>query len=482
MARVKVWKEALLPGTWVTTKGQVFHCGPADLRYFHDRTRDMLAKGACIPWCYEHQHDDGTELSASDLLARWAKNTGGHIHDVRLRSPNGPLDVEIDVDEADIPRLAAIKYCSPDIRPNWRDRNGPAVDELGPFWPGQSIAHLAITPMPVQYPQTPFQFDKSAKGFSPVSLSAAGVAVCLSSATYHEDPMADEPKPDETPTAAIPDEMPGEDLEGGGAITEPPPEPTDSAAQAVMHDLAAIATELGVQLHSSAHEDLLTFAQHFATAVKTHLATKGKGEPQETPAPEEQPNQDQTANYDEPEVAESPPIQMSATTTPETAPNPTRVTRQPTAHEQKLAAALLKQNSANLMGRIGNLHARGFIDNDIRRELEAKVCGIRLSASDLSDDGEIKPSGVALEIAAYERLAKTGKPGSFAKPSAKPAPPAKVNKPISTAVALSAADEEEVVDPPYGAAPDQPRPVVPAIVNRMSNGRYDSYLKNKNGA
>ena len=101
MARKKIWKSALLPGLWVTTKGQVFECANDDLKHFHDRTKAMLSNGSSLPWIFEHVHDgeDTTHLSATDMLARWAKNTGGHIHDVRLQKEDGPLEVLIDVDD-----------------------------------------------------------------------------------------------------------------------------------------------------------------------------------------------------------------------------------------------------------------------------------------------------------------------------------------------------------------------------------------------
>src|SRR5579864_1029300 len=133
--RRKVWKGGLFNGTWVTTKGQVFDCGPEDQKYFHDRTKAMIACGSPVPWCWEHQHDSESslELSGNDLLAQWAKNTGGHIHDVRFSS-SGELEFFMDVDDGDIKKLEAIKFVSPDIRHNWRDRNGPAKDEIGPYW------------------------------------------------------------------------------------------------------------------------------------------------------------------------------------------------------------------------------------------------------------------------------------------------------------------------------------------------------------
>src|SRR5579883_2473777 len=484
--RVKIWKDGLYCGTWVTTKGQVFHCGPDDLVHFRDRTRDMLACGAAIPWVWEHRKGDpnDAQLSAADLLAQWAKNTGGHIRDAKIE--NGVLQLLMDVDEADRGKLEAIKFVSPDLRHNWTDRNGPALDEHGlPYWPGQSIAHLAVTPIPVQYPQRPFRFDGELGGQRPaagalppgvLSLSAAAVDVSLSAATYKpgddDMPATPDAKADEKDQPEGLPEEPGEDLEGGGPVTDPAETGTPAAEcdvagdTALIHKLSQSIAELGMVVEPTAGMTLRSYVEHLCTAVATHKATKANGVPDQPQPDQPQPTQDQPDPYQEPEVAESPPIQMSAA--PQPAP--------PSAHEQKLAKALLAQSTATLRARIGALHARGYIDDSIKRELEGELASVKLSAGDVTDDGELRPTAVAIKVGAYERLAKAGKPGSFGRPSPRPAPgnPAAPNpaRPVSSAVSLSAAGAgEEVVEPPYGE-PSEGGELDPHVMSRITGGAW----------
>lgn len=554
--RTKVWKDALYAGTWVTPKGQVFDCGDDELRHFHDRTKAMLSNGSPLPWVWEHQHDgkDDIGLSANDLLAKWSQNTGGHIHDVRFAPSGNALELLLDVDEAtkdkdgktDRQKLESIKYVSPDIRHNWRDRNGPASDEIGPYWPGGSFAHIAITPLPVQYPQNAFSFESAKR----LSLSAAGVDVSLSSArlqtvkhesiamsaghkpaglgggqfcsateggSWDQEKWKDDvenldkhlatpgdhakhvdaykraktkaakiqaikdltdhlgmhghamtveaslmnhkagspqgnargaklsAKDDDMPLPDEKDENLNEPLAAPDLSALPPPPPPaipDAPANNMGGDahliqqFAEIVKDLGVEIHTSPEMSLKSAVEHFCTAFKTHKATKGGGadddnlnqpEPEQTPEPTTQ----------EPEVAESPPIMMSATT-------------KPTDREIKLARKLVKSSNDNLRQRIGVLHRAGYIDDSIKGELEKELGGIKLSMADLTDDGDLKPTSVSIQVSAFERLMKSGKPGSFIKAKASSPAGAKHNphKPISSAVALSAAADEEVVEAP----------------------------------
>lgn len=435
----RIWKDSLLSGTWVTPKGQVFHCGPKDLTHFDQRLKDMIAKGSPIPWVWEHQRVEGDDvnLSANDVLAQWAQNTGGHIHDSRIRGDK--LELLIDVSDGDRDKLNRIKFVSPEIRHNWRDRNGPASDGQGvPYWPGQSIAHLAVTPMPVQYPQSPFQLSSSAS--KPISLSQAAVTVSLSSAqlvvslaaSSGEKKMPMPPSAKKSKAAPPPELDDDEDSLGGEPEGDDLPEETPDAGPDVggeggnddaslIQALTAEASELGIELHSDGKMTLKDAVAHFITALKTHKATKAGGD---TPGDGETPPDGAM----EPETSEQPPIMMSQA-------------NQPTAREKKLAEKLLKQSTAGLADRVGTLHARGYIDETIRRELANKIGTVKLSMSDITEDGDIRPFSVAIEIAAYERLMKVGKP-AFAKPNSKPAP----GRPIS----LSRSASEEVVDPPYG--------------------------------
>lgn len=497
MPRTKIWKDGLYEGTFVTTKGQIFDCTRKDKEYYRDRVKAMLANGSALPWCWEHQHDDsGTiGLSASDLLARWAQNTGGHIHDVRFNG-DGPLEFLMDVDAKDIPKLEAVKFVSPDIRQNWRDRHGPAFDKVGPYWPGPSIAHLAVTPIPVQYPQRPFEFDTARLNtLERVSLSAAVVDVSLSAAqpiqlSAQGKPMPFPPKdddetPEETPDEGAPPEASDDDsvglddvdLEGGGPIEDPVPEDvTDGAVGsdegAAMRELEAEASDLGIELHASAHKNLLSMVQHFCTALKTHKATKSGGSAGDEPPDPNTPDPSQNpTNPLEPEVAESPPIMMSAATPL-------------TPREKTMLKGLLRQSVQGQTARINTLHTRGYIDAQIKADLMKGLdpATVRLSMADVTDDGTVKPGEVEIKIQAYEAIMKTGKAGSFAPPSRNPAPPARKpnpHKPISEAIALSAG--EVAVDPPYGDDGAHGEGEGDAeVIDRLSGGLY-SAQQSKNG-
>lgn len=433
MARTRIWKDGLLRGTWVTTKGQVFNCTDADLDYFKGRTKAMMANGFKPPWTFEHQQDndtDPTKLSSSDYLARWSKNTGGHIEDVRIATDGSALEFLMDIDEADIPTLESIKFVSPDLRTNWRDTYGPEMDEHGPFWPGMSIAHVAVTPIPVQYPQKPFNFDVSAA----MSLSQASVSVSLSSAIFQlsagpkgKDMPFPPPKDDDDTGADdamddMDDAAPKLDIE----TPKPPTPPTDPAGG--MNDdarriqtLSEIIKPLGIDVHVTSGMTLGQYVDHLHTAFKTHQATKGPDADPSMPPP---PDNNQIPQ--EPELPENnAPIMMSA------------------AQTDKLKAVILKQSTKELANRIGVLYKAGYIDDTIRKKLANEVGAVQLSS--VSNDGELLPNSVLTRIEAYEDLMNAGvnRPGPFAKPKA--ATPARVNpaKPISSALALSAGDDEK---------------------------------------
>lgn len=444
MARTQIWKDGLIPGTWVTTKGQVFHCGPNDINHFANRAKAMMQNGFRMPWCFEHQQDndiDTTQLSSSDYLARWAKNTGGHINDVRVNS-EGVLEFLMDIDESDIPTLEKIKFVSPDIRHNWRDRNGPEMDAHSPFWPGQSIAHVAVTPIPVQYPQKPFKFDTS----SAMSLSAAAVDVSLSAAIFRLSAgpkgkaMPFPPKKDDTDDSADDSTLESDVTDTDVTDGTPPPLPAPGAGGSGggMNDdarriqtLSEIIKPLGIDVHVTSGMTLGDYVDHLHTAFKTHQATKGPDT--DLSNPNTAPDNPNTMPQ-EPELPDnSAPIMMSAA----------QLDRL-----KKLETVVAQKSTKELTGRIGKLFQAGFIDDKIRAELANEVGTIKLS---VADNGDVLPNTLTIKIEAYERQMSTGKPGPFVKPKATKQPAFNPNKPISSALALSAAadeiPEEAIINP-----------------------------------
>ncbi len=515
MARIKVWKDALYLGDWVTPSGQRFSVDDDDLRYFNGRTKDMLAKRVPLPWGTEHDDVQAvTKLSASERIARWAERTKGHLHGSRIvRLPvfdptigketlQNVMQLEMDVDERDRDFLENVKNVSPEIYPNFRDRNGPASDDIGPFWPGQSIAWLAVTPKPVQYPQRPFDFTQAA----PVRLSAATVCVSLSSATFQPIRLSAMPKPpfgkddDKEPkdapggdpgldapggdagldapggdapagggeagggagTDPSMADSPGEDLEPGGPPLPPMDmggsgagDPAQDAAR--IHRLAGTMKELGMIVTPTPGMDLGTFVDHCCTAVDTHKATKALGDADDAAADQTDPNANPDPNQRppvEPETSQTQPIMMSAT----------ELTELAVLRKDKVTSAdkALKQ-------RIATLHARGIIDNGIRDGLLAEIRTVPIALSS-ARPGQLATNPVEIQVRAYEKIMATGKAGSFAPHSARPAPG---NKPISAA-ALSASQREEVEDPPYQPADGDGsvRPLNNAIISKMTGTNY----------
>jgi hypothetical protein len=324
---------------------------------------------------------------------------------------------------------------------------------------------------------------EKAKGFSDTA-----VDVSLSSAlkTQKDKAMPFPPKkkdadaPPDAPADGAPPEgieppadgEPGEDLDGGDPVLEAEevPGPTGASGEeaSAMQELAGEISELGVEVHTSAHENTLSMIRHLITAIKTHKSTKAGGvaEPAADQPDPNQPDPNQNPN-NEAEYTESAPIMMSAALTPD-------------PRVEKMAKVILTKNLTGLSERINTLRTRGYIDDAIKGELVAKLGTVKLSASDLDDDFNVKPHEVGIIVGAYERLMKTGKAGSFAKPGAKPAPTVNPLKPISSSVSLSSA-REEVIDPPYmdGAEPSGDGELVPEVLDRMTGGRYSEYAKSQ---
>jgi hypothetical protein len=390
----RIWKDSLYLGDWHLPDGRVFSCDEQEMRHFHTRAKEMLATGGPLPWCFEHDPDVG--LSSVQRAKRQAENAGGHCHAVRL-GPDGQLQFEVDVEDDDVPKLRKNKFVSPEIRFD-------VVDSHGKLWPGASIVHLAVTPRPVQWPQKPFEFDPLNP--PPLRLSQAGVTISLSSAG-HAPPKG---KPMPFPPKADDAEPDTDDLEDIGSEETATPVPDadgrgdgdggkNAAETAAIHDLTTEIGTLGVQVHSSAGQDLLTFVQHVISAIKTHKATKdggadaGANNPTSTDQPPPGPNEPL------PEIAETPPVMMSQA-------QATALTTENAALKKTLESTQRQAARADLVA----LCSAGHISRDHANDLVAKLRTVSLSAAGtLTGD-------VMAEIAALKRLAADGKLNSFAKP------------------------------------------------------------------
>lgn len=440
---LKRWVDSLFLGTWHLPSGDVFECTPEARDYYFARSKEFFKSGIPLPVCLEHQPTVG--LSFHDRLAEQTKHTIGHCHDVRV-GESGQLQYLVDGDDEAFQIMRRNKYVSPEIRQNVIDTR------TGKRFQGPSVVHLAVTPRPIQVTGKSHFSLSAAKDQKPVRLDAIAVDVSLSAAAFKpkDKSMADKKKPDDTDKPddleALEDDAPaadGMDDVNLGDVTAPavpPPaaggdEAMDADEAKAMAELEHEISELGIEFHDSASGSLLTHLQHLITALKTHKSTKAGGVTPAEPDPNEpDPNQPDPNTPQEPEVAESAPIMMSQNTL--------------TPREQKAVAKILKDAKPGVLSRIKAVHVAGYIDDTIKKELEGELGTIKLSASDLNDDFELKPLPVTFKLDMLERLVKSGKPGPFAKAPAK-APVADPNKPISSAVALSAANDEVEEPSPY---------------------------------
>jgi hypothetical protein len=494
--RTKVWKDALYLGTWVTPDGTVFDCGPDDMQHFYGRAKAMLGKGSPIPWCIEHKKNVG--LSREEQIDAWAKSIKGHMHDARMHGD--VMQVQIDVDDADRPQLEALKFVSPEIRFNVRDRYGPARDDTGPYWPGGSIAHIAVTGVPVQFPQKPFNFSPGIQG---VSLSRAGVTVSLSAATYlqvglsmadatghehnpagegggqfasaasakaHESSsaaeaatekataghsrenhqaaesahmtaqihhlraqnahgkdgnrsqsdlhgqeaehhqrmadihrqaapvslsMADKPNPFEKDDDKPGDDAADTDVEDirDDETPTPAPDAGDVAGDtALIHRLSQSIAELGMVVEPTPGMDLRNYIEHLCTAVASHKATKSLTDDAKPDQPDANPQPNANDPTQLPEVAETPPVMMSAALQAENA-----------ALKARLGKAIQSERNA-LRDRLAAHCSQGNITKDHANSLIAELKTVSLSA--LSSPALDK---VVAELAVLDRLVKDGR-------------------------------------------------------------------------
>lgn len=433
----KRWVDGLMLGTFYLPTGDVWSCDERARDYYFNRAKETLNDGVPLPVCLEHQPTVG--LSFHEKLEEKTARTAGHCYDVRIGA-DGQIQWEVDCDDDDFKILKKNRFFSPEIRHNVINTR------TGKRYPGPTVVHLASTPRPVQVTTRPHisLSSKSAPSLRdiPVNISLSSAAFVPNAKDKKKDASMPAPKnpadaapPEETP-AATPGEQPGEDMENAGKLPaddDAAPEGGTSAEEAkAMQELATEIGELGVEVHSSAHEDTLSMIRHLISAIKTHKATKnggGSAEPkEETPDPNDtnsQPNQ-------EGETTESAPIMMSANI------------NDPIV--QKLANQVFQGKKENLRVRIAAIHTAGWCDNAIKAELDNENNAVKLS---LSTDGDLQRSDLESKVDILERLAKSGKPGPFAAKAPAPAPKIDPHKPISSAAAvqLSQTLEEETVAP-----------------------------------
>jgi hypothetical protein len=180
------WKDVLAPGTFVLRDGRKVTFTRADCKQAFANLKGMLDAKRNVPFCWGHQPVE--PYDPFDRLADEIRNTIGHPTDARMDGDR-VLALLPAPDEKTASTLEAVKWCSPEVRRDYRDSKGK-------LWPGAVITHIAATANPVQLDQRPYQ---------PVALSQDRLWLSLDSM---EPPMADEK--DDKPGK-------GDDKEGGGA-------------------------------------------------------------------------------------------------------------------------------------------------------------------------------------------------------------------------------------------------------------------------
>lgn len=294
----KVWKQLLQPATYyasTSTGGRVpFAVSPADVAAYHGRLKDMLTDRLQVPAAWQHQ-EKAVPLTPDEWDVRRAelcKLTCGQTVGARL-NPDSTLDVLLDVpDEEEARRVKVIDLVSPGFKRDF-------VDGRGKKWPGLSIAHVAITPTPVQHDQAPGEWlalgiehdtiwlgapdmaDDPKKKKNPFGGEGADEGEGADGAMPPEDDglegaegPADEITPDPAALGAETPPAPG------GAAPAPAGESGDGnmdEARKVARICELLKAEFG--MHISPTADLDSFVDHLETALLTSAAHQnGSGE------------------------------------------------------------------------------------------------------------------------------------------------------------------------------------------------------------
>lgn len=303
----------------------------------------------------------------------------------------------------------AMYACVAAVNPNGINNPDSMTKLLDAIW-GDNESESNVELSMAKPPTTPDEDDAEGQGDATQDLPGADMA------------DADQPPP---PSPVV--DPAAMDANNDGKITS-----DEARGAAVMKELEGDIASLGPTIHSSAHEDPITFMEHLSTAIKTYKKTRAGGEGEPKPDDQDQPQADPNNPNSEPEVAEPQPIMMSNTT-----------------FEAVLTKKVLKDSLSGLTPRIDTLHKQGWIDDANKKDLLTRLGTISLSVSDIdAKTGDVRPNVVEIEVAAIERLARSGKPGPFAK-SAKPAPAPNPHKPISAPANVSLSAGEELVRAPY---------------------------------
>jgi len=139
-------KEIIAPDTYHTPDGPV-RATPRRIRHWLRQGQRMLAKGLPIPVPWEHQDD--AKPDGAMHLAENATRNAGFVEGFFL-DRDGRLWGKLDIPDADKARHIQknVRFVSPELDDAWTDGDGREWKDI--------ITHVALTPRPVHYKQTPF--------------------------------------------------------------------------------------------------------------------------------------------------------------------------------------------------------------------------------------------------------------------------------------------------------------------------------------
>ncbi len=348
----------------------------ADITHLLTRYKEMQAAGLHVPVSWNHQDEAKPK---ADRLADRAKHVLGWAEDAQVVGDTLEFDLDIP-DDADAKQAKTARYVSPEMVTDW-------VDGSGRVWPGRSITHIAVTAMPVQANQKPFEQlsiirlsladlepDAMTINLKPMLAYLAKRKITLPEGTpadkllrrlnvvrlgYEEGEESEDKAETET-------EAEGEkDVPGSGK---------EAMFKKVMEYLQ------GQGIHLPEDTDKSNFIERLCVAC--HALENSSGD-----SDVETPNPNDPANTPQPADISGGGMMMSL--------------QRELADEKKktasLSATLLKTEKENLARRIEKLP----VSKPMRDKLAASLKTERLS---LADDGSLSASDLVLTVKAYEAL------------------------------------------------------------------------------
>lgn len=171
------WKETLLPGEQVTANGTRFTVLGRHIIEAHRNLQRFKQLKLPVAVAMEHQPIWPDDDAA--YRERFARAVVGHVIDSRVSS-RGTLETLLQIDDADVQQARKCRYVSPTIHlSGW-------FDSYGRRFSGCCPTMIAITPVPIQYRQKPFELSTA----GPVRLKG----ITLSTTSPRGSPMNDKLK------------------------------------------------------------------------------------------------------------------------------------------------------------------------------------------------------------------------------------------------------------------------------------------------